>query len=518
MRVGKLAGDTTVLGGGSLETGGHPGIATALAVDDRVAVVDIGSNSVRCVVFARAARSLLQLYNDKAMCSIGRGLAMTGRLDPDGVVMARANLKRFAAVIRGMGVSRTICVATAATRDAADGPDFVKAVIEETGLDVRVISGDEEARLSAVGVMSSIADAHGIVGDLGGGSLELISLDHGRLGSHDTLPLGPFRLMLEGTPKQLADAIDAQLDRLKWLKRAGGGTFYPVGGAWRAFARLHMDHVNYPLRVIHHYRIPPGEATRLASQIARGGDKATRLMRAIPRRRRETVPYAALVMDRLIRRLKPQQVVFSAYGLREGLLYDRLSPSEQARDPLIEACREMGLLGARFLVDGEMLARWIAPLFPNGTLAAARLRLAAAWIGDIAGLEHPDYRGEHAYMRVMRMGAVGIDHPGRAFLALAVLARYEGDFVQPLAADALKLLSLEEAAHARIVGRALRLGYALAPGGPAVLDGVVLGVEDGRLSLTRRIDHPLLQGEMIDSRVAELADAVSKALALSGPL
>jgi exopolyphosphatase/guanosine-5'-triphosphate,3'-diphosphate pyrophosphatase len=502
------AGQAAILPPGS---GGNPGLATALADDDRVAVVDIGSNSVRCVVFARAARSLMQLYNDKAMCSIGRGLVTTGRLDPDGVVMARANLKRFAAVIRGMGVTRTICIATAAARDAIDGPDFVNAVIAETGLDVRVISGDEEARLSAVGVVSSISDAHGIVGDLGGGSLELVSLDRGRLGSHDSLPLGPFRLIAEGTPKQLADAIDAQLDRLAWLRDVRGGAFYPVGGAWRAFARLHMDHVNYPLRVIHHYRIPARDATMLASQIARGGGKATRLMRTIPRRRRETLPYAALVMDRLIRRLRPDQVVFSAYGLREGLLYDRLSMAEQARDPLIEACRDMALLGARFLVDGEMLARWIAPLFPNDTPAAARLRLAAAWVGDIAGLDHPDYRGEHAFMRVLRMGGVGIDHPGRAFLALAVLARYEGDFVLPLAGDALKLLPPADAAAARIVGRALRLGYALAPGGAEVLDGVSLSIEGGKLQFTRRIDHPLLQGEMIDSRVAELAESVERA-------
>src|SRR5690606_10513353 len=245
------------------------------AADERIAVIDIGSNSIRLVVFAKAARVLRQVFNEKVMCGLGRGLDETGRLNADGVVQARQNLPRFAAVARAMGATRIEAFATAAAREAQDGPEFLAETEESCGFSVRLLSGDEEARLSALGVVSGMPDADGIVGDLGGGSVELVDVRAGAVQSagdevrrQTTLPLGPFRLMREGKPEAMVQTIDRHLDSVPWLSEAGGRTLYPVGGTWRTFARIHMNHVDYPLHVIHNYSLDARQTADLAGILA----------------------------------------------------------------------------------------------------------------------------------------------------------------------------------------------------------------------------------------------------------
>ena len=265
---------------------------------ERAAVVDIGSNSIRLVIFDRRAHALLQVFNEKVMCGLGRGLNKSGRLNPEGVAAALENLPRFAAVAAAMGASDPVVFATAAVRDAADGPEFLAAVRERAGFDVRLVSGDEEARLAALGVASGILEADGVVGDLGGGSLELISLKGTTLGDHATLPLGVFRVMRDGDGQAaMATAIDRELDRLPWLKELRGRNFYPVGGTWRALARIHMGWVDYPLHVIHHYAITGRTAADMATLLSRFGRKSLSKIKGAPKRRQETLPYGSLVLS-----------------------------------------------------------------------------------------------------------------------------------------------------------------------------------------------------------------------------
>ena len=160
----------------------------------RVGVIDIGSNSIRIVVFSGATRAPLPIFNEKVMCGMGRRLHSTGKLDPDGVDLALGNLPRFAAAAEALGVDRLRVVATAAIRDALDGAQFIARVRETAGLKIEIISGETEARLSALGLVSSLPEADGVIGDLGGGSLELVRLDKGALGPQATLKLGPLRL------------------------------------------------------------------------------------------------------------------------------------------------------------------------------------------------------------------------------------------------------------------------------------------------------------------------------------
>ncbi len=140
------------------------------------AVIDIGSNSVRLVVYRLEGRAIWTVFNEKVLAGLGRDLAKTGRLSPEGVIQTLQALKRFRAVLEAVNPAETFVVATAAAREAKDGQDFIDRVRDETGFVVRVLSGEEEAHYAAVGVLAGAPDADAVVGDLGGASLELVRL------------------------------------------------------------------------------------------------------------------------------------------------------------------------------------------------------------------------------------------------------------------------------------------------------------------------------------------------------
>ncbi len=158
---------------------------------DSVAVVDIGSNSLRLVVYDGVRRAARIMLNEKVLCGLGRGLSETGRLNQEGVEQARVNLQRFVSLARAIGVSRLDVLATAAVRDADDGREFAAEIERRFGVRVRILAGAEEGRYSALGVLSGIPDAQGFAGDLGGGSVELVPVAKGRAGAGATLPIGP---------------------------------------------------------------------------------------------------------------------------------------------------------------------------------------------------------------------------------------------------------------------------------------------------------------------------------------
>src|SRR5215470_10897185 len=231
--------------------------AAVEAREGRIGVIDLGSNSIRLVIYERLSRSPAPIFNERVLCGLGRGLQRSGKLSPEGTSRALDNLARFMLLARHMGVSRLDLLATAAVRDASDGAAFVAEASRRCHAAIRVLSGQEEARLSALGVLSGMPEADGVMGDLGGGSLELVALNRGEIGEQATLPLGPLRIMElgEGEPKRARGAVDAALAGLLWLESCAGRVFYAVGGAWRAIARIHIEQSRYPLHVIHHYRV-----------------------------------------------------------------------------------------------------------------------------------------------------------------------------------------------------------------------------------------------------------------------
>ena len=485
---------------------GHAGRRTR-----HIGIVDIGSNSIRLVVFDGLSRIPHPLFNEKVLCGLGRGLERTGKLNPDGAVLALDNLARFAALAKAMDVRRLRVVGTAAVRDAEDGRAFAAEVRRRSGLRIEVLDGAEEARLSALGVLSGIPDADGLTGDLGGGSLELIRLDRATVREHDTLPFGPLRLreVADRGRGKLRDLIDEHLVALPWLGRANGRSFYAVGGAWRAIARLHMAHVNYPLHVIHHYEIKRGKAEEFLDLVAGLSRESLERLSDAPRRRVEALPLAAMVLGRILRRAKPDSLVFSAMGLREGCLFDALKPSLRRQDPLLAACAEVGASNARFPVDGRTLLAWIEPILKRGSAERTRLRLAACFLSDIAWSEHPDYRADIAFLRVLRMPLTGIDHVGRAFLALSVFTRYDGAAEGEVTRPAWLLLGEDELREAYLLGLGLRLAYTLS-GGTDLLRRVGLRADGAAVRLIVPSRHRALIGEAVERRLDSIARALDR--------
>ncbi len=479
-----------------------------------IAVVDIGSNSVRLVVFDGLKRQPLALHNEKATCELGRGLELTGRLEPAAIERAVASVTRFVGIARGWGARRVALLATAAVRDAANGVDLTQPLARRLGLPVTVLSGAAEARLSAMGVQFGIPGADGTMGDLGGGSLELVALNRGRAGRHATLPLGPLRLMdIAGSPTapKGRDAIDRRLGEFPWLREARGRSFYAVGGAWRSLARLHMAHRRYPLRIIHHYRLSRADADEICGLVIPLGRQSLRRIVAVSRNRLDALPWAALALQRILAVVEPAEVVFSANGLREGHVLSLLTPSARREDPLIAACRDMVADRTRMSSHVATLMRWSAPLVGDETPSERRLRHGASILSDIGWREHPEYRAEHAYLAALQFPYNCLSHPDRAFLALALLIRYGGSPEAPLADTAVGILDADAFRKAQILGLALRLGHTLMNGNAARLARSRIGVNARRVVLVSPGDSgDIGDDDSVRRRLGALAAALDR--------
>lgn len=473
-----------------------------------VAVIDIGSNSLRLVVYDGLGRSPRMLFNEKVLCGLGRDIDETGTLHPDGVRLANENLRRFVTLARSIPVSRLHVLATAAVRDAADGGDFIRKVERRLRVRANVLSGVEEGRLSAFGVIAGIPDANGLMGDLGGASVELVPLSGRQVGPAASLPIGPLRLVdIAEDEKKLRDTIDRHLDELDWLDGRSFNAFYAVGGAWRALARIHMEQDGYPLHVIQQYTLSRGKAEDFLDLVAHQSRKSLEKIPAVSRKRMETVPFAARMLHRLLKRTQPKRLVFSAYGLREGHLYSLLDEEEQQKDPLLAGAETMAASRRRFGADGEELFEWIEPLYRDETQEHRRLRHAASLLSDIAWAEHPDYRAEQALRMTLFAPLAGLDHRERAFLAATLHARYGGN--DP-GETVRRLLDEELFAAARSIGLALRLGNTLTGGVPGLLAGSKLHTHNGTLSLTLGRKAGQRLGESVQRRLDALGKALGK--------
>ncbi len=495
-------------------TGGMP-FGRPLFADDsvralsRVGVVDVGSNSVRMVVFDGAARSPAYFFNEKIMCALGRGLADTGRLNPEGRQRALAALRRFALLARGMQVDPFIIVATAAVREAADGPAFQQDVLRETGLHMHIIDGLEEARLAAQGVLLGWPEASGIVCDIGGNSMEMVRVEGGQVGKRVTLPLGAFRLQkIGGDPAGRRAHVERILASARDSLEGEGERIYLVGGSWRVIARLDMDRRNYPLLVLHEYRMEPGALIETLDWIAATDPARLRARTGTSAERMELVPPAGEALRALIRVMKPAEIAVSSFGMREGLLYEQMPARLRALDPLLEAARMSERAEARMPGFGDKLHDFLLPLFRDADPARRRLARAACLLHDTIWRAHPDYRAEACFDNMTRANLAGLDHPGRVFLGIALLHRYKNSRSGSRLGAMAGLISEAELAAAEVLGKAMRFGAMFAVDDPARAG--VLGWAPGKrlLSLDLTRDGEDLFGEVAQARFAALAQAL----------
>jgi exopolyphosphatase/guanosine-5'-triphosphate,3'-diphosphate pyrophosphatase len=479
-------------------------------------VIDIGSNSVRLVIYEGLTRSPTPIFNEKVLAGLGREVQSTGLLATDAVEKALAALKRFRALCNRMQVGRVLGIATAACRDARNGKDFIARAERICGIKIEVISGKREAELSALGVVSGFHRPDGIAGDLGGGSLELTDLRGLKVNRGITLPLGGLALadISARSIKKAEKVVKKALGGAKLLKAGHGRTLYAIGGTWRSLARLHMHQKGYPLHVMHGYVLPAKEAYDFSSLVHRVNTETLSEIQVVDTARRPLLSYAALVLQHLVRIAKPKQVVFSALGVREGLLYEMLDAEERRRDPLIAAANELNVLRSRAPAHGEELIVWTDRFMASTGLDESaderRLRHAACLLADIGWRAHPDYRGEQSLNIIANAAFVGIDHPGRTFLALAVFFRHVGLIDEDLSPRLRELATTRVLDRARVLGAALRVAYLVSASTPGVLPKTPLLVERGRLALHFENGFAALAGERVFVRLRQLARLIGR--------
>ena len=488
----------------------------------RVGVIDIGSNSVRLVVFDGAARSPAYFFNEKILCGLGAGFAETGRLSVDGRARALTALKRFAALAEAMDVSPLVTVATAAVREAEDGPEFRAEVAAETGLQIVVVDGAEEARLAAQGVLLGWPGAQGLICDIGGSSMELAELlGEGQVGRCETSDLGPLKLMgIKGGKKAVRAHIKDRIAALKTQFPERPARLFLVGGSWRAIARVDMERRGYPLKVLHEYRMTPRAIMETIKYIAKTDIDVLRGQTGTSEARMRLVPLASEVLRVLMRQIRPHEVAISSYGIREGLLYEQMGPELRHRDPLIEAARHAEAQNARMQGFGRALYKFVEPLFANARPARKRLVRAACLLHDVSWRAHPEYRAEVCFDTATRANLGGMTHAERVFLGLALLHRYKSSRSGTnFDTDLLKLLPEADVVQAEILGRAMRFGAMFALDRLPDHGRLKLYPKKRVLELTLTTDAGRnLFGEVADARFQALAGAIgAEAVVRSGP-
>lgn len=472
------------------------------------AVIDIGSNSVRFVVYDQLGRAPFPRFNEKSLCRLGAGLDETGRLADEAIARTLRAVDRFCTIARAMEVGRIDVFATEAVRRAENGAELVTGIRERSGLSPRVLTGAEEARYSALGVISGFDRPRGVVGDIGGGSLEVTGIAEDRVGERPvSLPLGalPVQAMMARDVQTAKKCVDATLKG--HLPPAPAPVFYAVGGGWRAFAHVDIAMKSAPIRVVHGYEMAADEARLLAKRIARSSPKELAALPGVPSRRAATLPAAALVLDRVLKSLKPGRVVFSALGLREGWLFAQLAAEEQARDPLVEGAQAFGVPRSRVPEFAAALTRWTDGLFPGETFAERRLRHAACALSDFAWRDHVDVRAAESFHRLLQFPFIGVTHPERVFLGAVIHARYGGKPGDPALASAADLLPPAHLKRAQILGRAMLLGHRLSGSVPEILDAATLRIDPDAVRVELRSTASVPDSDAVGRRLKQLAKA-----------
>lgn len=473
-----------------------------------VGVIDIGSNSVRLVIYDACKRHTRPIFNEKMLCGLGSELGQTGKLPEKGKKEALACFQRYVKIARALPVHELRVIATAALRDASDGPAFLAQLETETGVTVTLISGDEEARLAALGVQATLYAPHGLAGDLGGGSLELTAIEDGAIGERVSLPLGVLRLWHQAgnDVSKLRRLIGQSLESLPWLADGHYSEFYAIGGSFRTIARIHMRRINYPLRLLHQYHINRRELKRFSDDMLRLNLHALGSLKGMPAERAHMFVPSLIALQTIIEYANIDEVVVCAGGIREGLLYDALSPAEQAMDPLqayVEDILPEYRTGSEY---PEALCQWLAPLRARTPDIPLRLSRAFCYLSDAAIGMHPECRAQWAFDFVIYSSLNGVTHRQRVWLALAMYHRYRSKL--KLDHPALALLTPEDLASARLLGSGAALAYLLSGGAVPLLDEFEMVIHGDRITLKPEHEVRITDAETREKLVEGLGESL----------
>lgn len=477
-----------------------------------MALIDIGSNSIRLVVYDGLKRSPIPLFNEKVLCELAKNMDLTGYLNSDGKERAIIAIKRFVSLSKAMNVHILQLFATAAVRDAKDGQDFVKIIQDTLAINIVIFSEEMEAKYAGTGVLASVNKPLGVVGDLGGGSLELVNIDNNILGSGVSYPIGPLRFGdMKTNRKDINDTIARYIKKFPLKKSLTDNSFYAVGGAFRNMAKVHMGRKNYPLKVLHNYVVDAEDMLTTAQIISRMSDDSLAKIHGVSKKRANSLPFAATILKNIIEIGTPKQVVFSTCGVREGFLYSQLDDDVKVKDPLICGAIETMVRMHRSAEYGYELLQWMQPLFTNTeTENDKRLRLACCIMSEISIYENTEYRAELAYRRILDSSLIGLDHIERIFIATALYCRYSSFDEENILSNMATMLSSKRVQTAQIIGTAMRVARNISGSSTGVLDKTKLKLTKDILYLNMSKGASALCGEAVEKRFQTLADLLGR--------
>lgn len=420
------------------------------------AIIDIGSNTVRMVVFDGPLRAPRAILNERVTAKLGKGVYETGELSAKAMQAALAMLARFALLLRAREVQSVEVVATAASRDASNGREFL-AEVERLGLAPVLLSGEEEALTSAQGVIAAFPGAKGVVADLGGGSLELVHIKDDASDHGCSLPFGSLRLpALVATGAQRFNRTVRKAIKASGFECAAGEMLYLVGGSHRALARFAMLRDEWPLDDPHGFSLDRDQAVSLCRALRSG--KAPTAVPGLSASRTAGLPHTAALLSELLRDVKPASVTFSSWGLREGRLFAGLSEQERAQVPLLAGIADFTASYRVVPEFARQMSQWIGELDPADEGQDLELREAAVALTLASQRLEPNLRPQHALEWALRKRWIGVSAEGRAMLAASALANCGAAVDRP---DLLRLASPAAIKRAAIWGSAIRLGRRL---------------------------------------------------------
>ena len=472
-----------------------------------IAIIDIGSNSVRMVVYHALKRVPLPLFNEKYMCALGRGLARTGRLNPAGVKQAENAIARLVMANR-LQVASLDIIATAAIRDAENGLAFVRELEARHGIDINIITGEREAELAAKAILASFHEPLGISADLGGGSMELAEVSRTHIGRTVSCQLGNLRLLdtADGKRDKMDELVKRELKDIDWLRSSVPPCIYAIGGGFRSLAKLHMHKTGYPLDIVHEYAMSRRAVNQTVDKLLEMKPDDIAALPGISAKRAATMVPTALVLQQLLAATNAPEVRFSVSGIREGFFFDLLDAKAQREDALTASAADLAALIGRAGSYGRELFQWMSPLFGTEPLAWQRIRQALCKLSELAWAIDPNFRSRWAYQRIIQSSLKGIDHKERIMLALALYYRYssrwKGDKHE------LKLLDERERQWARCVGLAANLAFQLSGGRAGNLYHATMRFHDGEVKLSLDEEAAPLRTEAVEKRIDGLGEAM----------
>lgn len=483
-----------------------------------VAIIDIGSNSVRLVIYEDMVRTPDILFNEKILGELGKGLEKTGCLLDSSMQLVFRALKRFRMLIEQSNVVAVYAFATSAVRDAKNGEDFVQEAEAILQSKIEVLSGSKEAYYSGLGVLSGFYKPNGLVGDFGGGSLEIIKVAGSSLGKGVTFPIGGLRLK-ERAANRLSVAREivqtafndsnffAGLD----LKKIDN--FYAIGGVWRSLAKLYMSSNGYPLHIMHNFSIKLQPARRFLQRVARGDVDHLRGIEHIDKHRRYLLSYGAIVLLALLNVIEPKRLVFSIRGVRDGYLYSLLKPKERKKDPLLVFAKEMAARHARSLKHSYELMSWTKTALqclqiPENN-RQQRCREAVCLLADIGWRASEDYRGTQAFDMIAYGAYFGVDHSERLFIALSVYFRKSVRFSEAHVIELAPLLQSDLHKRAKILGSLLDLATLLSGFNPSIIPHISWKKEKDAIALVVPKAYTRLIGDRLEKRLAKLKELLT---------